>query len=118
MFTPLLAWCGEQGDRIGTILIVVGIVNAAMAIAQRTGMFIRHQHLSEMEIPVIAVSSLAVWFGIQLRRKNVSHLLRGLGLLCLLPVVTDAIWPDVCRMLFMALGILASLPMNLSGRPK
>lgn len=116
--TPLLAWCGEQGDRIGTILIVVGIVNAAMAIAQRTGMFIRHQHLSEMEIPVIAVSSLAVWFGIQLRRKNVSHLLRGLGLLCLLPVVTDAIWPDVCRMLFMALGILASLPMNLSGRPK
>lgn len=108
----VILWCFERSTRIGTILIVVGLINAGIAFAQRIGIFDENQHMSEMEIPVIAAGCLAAWFGMQLRRRDVSNLLRGLGLLCLLPVVTDAILPDVCRMLFMALGILASLPMS------
>ncbi len=115
-FEPFIAWCGDRTSNIGTSLILVGLVNAGVAIAQLAKLFDQHQHISEMEIPVIAAGSLAAWFGIQLRRKEVSNLHRVLGLLCLLPVVTDAILPDVCRILFMALGLLASIPKHSAGK--
>lgn len=113
---PLVAWCSERSNNIGAILILVGLVNAGVAIGQLAKLFDPNQHISEMEIPVIAAGSLAAWFGIQLRRKEVSNLLRVLGLFCLLPVVTDPILPDVCRILFMALGLLASLPKHSTGK--
>ncbi len=116
-FEPVIAWCGERTKNIGMSLILVGFVNAGVAIAQRSKMFDPNQHISDMEFPVMASSGLAAWFGMQLLRKNVSSLLRVLGLLCLLPVVTDAILPDVCRMLFMALGLLASMPSIPLARP-
>lgn len=113
---PLVAWCSERSNNIGAILILVGLVNAVIAIAQLAKLFDPNQHISEMEIPVIVAGSFAAWFGMQLRRKGVANLHRVLGLLCLLPVVTDAILPDAGRMLFMALGLLASLPKYSTGK--
>ncbi len=53
-FEPFIAWCGDRTSNIGTSLILVGLVNAGVAIAQLAKLFDQHQHISEMEIPVIA----------------------------------------------------------------
>lgn len=102
---------GARSHGIGTILMWVGAINAILSLSH--GGSVRRP-FSDMEIPVFLAGCLAFWFGRQLRRNAVSKPLRWAGLLCLLPVITELVLPDLCRILFMAMGLIASLHEKFS----
>jgi predicted Ser/Thr protein kinase len=103
---------GARSHGIGTILMWVGGINALVSLRQMDS--VRRPFSSGMEVPVFFAACLAFWFGRQLRRNAVSKPLRWAGLLCLLPVITDLVLPDLCRVLFMAMGLIASLHEKFS----
>jgi hypothetical protein len=90
----------------------VGAINALVSLGQMDS---AHRPFSAgMEVPVFFAACLAFWFGRQLRRNAVPKPLRWAGLLCLLPVITDLVLPDLCRVMFMAMGLIASLHEKFS----
>ena len=103
---------GARSHGIGTILMWVGALNALVSLGQMDS--VHRPRSSGMEVPVFVAACLAFWFGRQLRRNAVSKPLRWAGLLCLLPVITDLVLPDLCRILFMAMGLIASLHEKFS----
>lgn len=112
LFSNAVNWLGDRSYGIGTILMWVGAVNAIVSLAQMMG--VPRPYPSGMDIPTLMVGCLAFGFGHQLRRNTVSKPLRWAELLCLLPFMTDLVLPDLCRMLFMAMGLIASLHEKFS----
>lgn len=110
LFRNAVDWLGDRSHGIGTILMWVGAINALVSVAQMD----QRPPFSGMEVPVFFAACLAFWFGRQLRRNAVSKPLRWAGWLCLLPVITDLVLPDLCRILFMAMGLIASLHEKFS----
>ncbi len=105
LFRNAVNWLGDRSYGIGTILMWVGAINAILSLGHSGSV---RRPFSDMQIPVFMAGCLAFWFGRQLRRNAVSKPLRWAGLFCLLPVITEKVLPDLCRILFMAMGLIAS----------